>query len=339
MEVINYCTLFDSNYALQGLALLKSLIKTTGKDFHLFILALDEEIEEILIDFGLKNDSSCFTLLHLYDFERLNPDLLLIKDDRSRAEYCWTITPFLIRHCLRTYEIKQCIYLDADLYFFNSANDVWNIRKPKSIIFLTEHNYFPTHDTSFYTGRYNVQYVGFSNDFKAFEALDWWCDACFTWCYARMEDNKFGDQKYLDGWVNMFSGVYVSTDFGHGVAPWNVERFNFCKLNRRIELVDLLSGSKSFMTFYHFHGFRAYSNGFKFADSKYLLSNFVISEIYEEYIKEVNEIRNTYNIKLMLLNHYKIVVINFLQNIYALALAVKYFSKYNLKNYKLHDRI
>ena len=76
MEVINYCTLFDSNYALQGLALLKSLIKTTGKDFHLFILALDEEIEEILIDFGLKNDSSCFTLLHLYDFERLNPDLL-----------------------------------------------------------------------------------------------------------------------------------------------------------------------------------------------------------------------------------------------------------------------
>ena len=77
--------------------------------------------------------------------------------------------------------------------------------------------------------------------------LNWWRESCNAWCYARLEDGKFGDQKYLDDWTIRFEGVHVLENLGGGVAPWNIQQYKFEE--KPFELV-----------FYHFHGFKFLEN-------------------------------------------------------------------------------
>ena len=56
----------------------------------------------------------------------------------------------------------------------------------------------------------------------------WWEERCLEWCYARFEDGKFGDQKYLDDWPQRFSDlVHVMQDKELMLAPWNAKRFPY----------------------------------------------------------------------------------------------------------------
>ena len=48
--MINFCTLFDSNYSAKGLAMYRSLVHCCPS-FHLYIFAFDEVIVEIMNKF------------------------------------------------------------------------------------------------------------------------------------------------------------------------------------------------------------------------------------------------------------------------------------------------
>ncbi len=329
MNKITYCTLFDESYAIQGIQLINSLIKHTGSEFHIIVLAMSNSVEPIL---KRTCSDSYYTVIHLRDFELSHPFLLNVKQNRTIAEYCWTLTPFLIKHCLLEYKLNECIYLDSDIYFFKSANDVWNSRRGDSSIFITKHNFFPKHDTSFYTGQYCVQYMGFKNDKHGIKALEWWCDACFDWCFARMEENKFGDQKYLDDWLIRFEGVYVSNDIGHGVAPWNLERYDLMISSQCIKIIDKVTGDKSTLAFFHFHGLRFFNKWVILTESKYFISRNAIELIYLQYVYDAIEISKKFNLFLKDLPYIAYRLKNLYNNIYALLVNIKYFKKYNSKN-------
>ena len=74
--------------------------------------------------------------------------------------------------------------------------------------------------------------------------IAWWRDRCLEWCFNRVEEGRFGDQKYLDSWPDLFSeSVHVLTQKERTVAPWNIDYLSACK-------------GKLNPVFYHFHGFR-----------------------------------------------------------------------------------
>jgi len=172
--MLNYCTLFDSNYSSRGLAMYRSL-NENAKDFHLFIVAFDDKCYEMLLKLSLKN----VTVISLTEFE--DEQLLTIKSTRTPQEYCWTCTPSIILYCINKFNLKICTYIDADLLFYSDPEILIDEMGDKSVL-ITEHRYSPEYDQTKTSGKYCVQFVTFKKDVNGMIVLNWWRDACLDWC-------------------------------------------------------------------------------------------------------------------------------------------------------------
>jgi hypothetical protein len=275
----NYCTLFDSFYLTRGLAMWRSLEKHCPS-YHLYIFAFDDESKKILGDLKLSN----VTVISLDDFE--NERLLEVKPTRSKAEYCWTCTPSVIDYCINTYNLPDCTYIDADLYFFSNPNVLIEEMGSKSVL-ITEHRYTKKYDQSASSGIYCVQFITFKNNREGVNALTWWKDRCIEWCYAIKEDGKFGDQKYLDDWTRRFEGVHVLEHLGGGVAPWNVQQY---RIEEQKEKLNVIAPEQlSELVFFHFHFLKFYKNDWVDLGN-YKLSNSVLKKVYQPYLLEILDI-------------------------------------------------
>lgn len=236
--VEHFVTLFDSHYLLQGLSLYRSLEELPAL-FHLWIVALDEDCANVLRELALPHA----TIVPLPELE--NEQLLLIKSARTVAEYCWTLTPFVPAYVFdRSPGLHRITYLDADLFFFdNWTHFAEEFARSGKDVLITEHAFAPEYIDRERFGRFCVQFMTFKNTIGGINVMRWWQNRCIEWCYARDEDGKFGDQKYLDAWPTLFQKeVHVLQQKEKALAPWNVEHFS------RIEPVRPV--------FYHFHSLK-----------------------------------------------------------------------------------
>jgi lipopolysaccharide biosynthesis glycosyltransferase len=251
--MINFCTLFDTNYLSRGVALYSSL-KENCTEFHLYIFAFNDKALRVLKELNLEHA----TLISLKEFE--DAELLKVKPTRSVAEYCWTSTSSTILYVLENYNVESCTYLDADLFFYSSPESLLVEMGDKSIL-ITEHRYSPQYNKELKSGKYCVQFVTFKNDVNGLTALRWWRERCLEWCYAYYEDGKFGDQLYLDDWTERFDGVHVLEHPGGGLAPWNVQQYDFFHRKNRLWGREKKTGNEFPAVFYHFHYLRFQKNG------------------------------------------------------------------------------
>ncbi|MBU1013191.1 MAG: glycosyl transferase [Bacteroidetes bacterium] len=265
----NYCTLFDRNYLTRGLAMYESLKKHSA-NFHLYIFAFDDQSYSLLKKLNLES----ITVISLNEFE--DEELLKVKSDRTAAEYCWTSTSSIIKYAIETYKLNCCTYLDADLYFFSDPSVLIEEMGEKSVL-ITDHRYTKKYDQSAKSGIYCVQFMTFKNSQDGMKVLNWWRNACIDWCYARHEDGKFGDQKYLDDWTERFKGiVHVLENRGGGVAPWNIQQYDLSDKNFKL-------------VFYHFHYFILLENN-QVELGIYKLKEQDIQILYVPYIKHLKKI-------------------------------------------------
>lgn len=212
-----FCTYFDSNYLVRGLALYRSLARHCP-GFELWVLGLDQAASRTLQNLGLPG----LRLLTLEELEEAHPGLAEARRSRSRVEYYFTCTPSLLLHLLACApEGESLTYLDADLYFFADLSPVAREFGDDSIL-IVPHRFPPPLRRLEEHGVYNVGLMSFARDPNARECLEWWRDRCLEWCYDRVEPGKFADQKYLDDWPARFKRVRVLEHLGTGAAPWNV---------------------------------------------------------------------------------------------------------------------
>ena len=275
----HFCTLFDSHYLSRGVAMFRSLAKFQS-NFHLYIFPFDETSYDILVSMALPN----VTVIGLSEFE--NEQLLAIKGSRSKGEYCWTCTPSIIYYCIEHFQMAHCTYVDADVFFLSDPAVLIDEMGSNSIL-ITEHRYTPTYDLSATSGIYCVQFITFRTNELGLTALNWWKEKCIEWCYARKEDGKFGDQKYLDDWTSRFPGVHVLQHLGGGVAPWNVQQYTL--KNEGNKLMVRLDQTLQPVVFYHFHDIKFYKND-KIDLGSYKLADEVMARVYYPYLKEILEI-------------------------------------------------
>lgn len=240
----HYVTLFDSAFLPLGITLHDSLM-THGQPFHLWILCMDALAEEQLRGISLP----CVTTISLGEIE--NGRLLEIKPGRTRREYCWTLTPFTFSAVFdKDAAIDRVTYLDADLFFFDRPDILLSeMNAAGRHVLITEHAYSPQY--SMYlnrSGRFCVQFLTFRRTPEAETVMRWWQERCLEWCFDRVEDGKFGDQKYLDRWPELFADkIHIVQHTEKTLAPWNV-RF-----------IEERSQGKLEPVFYHFQGLRIIS--------------------------------------------------------------------------------
>lgn len=217
-------TYFDSGYLPRGLLCLRSALRTSSTPLALHVLALDDGCARHLpVLLGPLPPGSSLKVIRLAELEARNGELLSVKASRTPVEYFFTLTPFLCRDALRTARDGEVVtYVDADTWFATDPAGAF-AGAGAGDIFVTEHRFAAEQDHLATTyGRFNVGWMAFRNGPEAMQCLDGWARNCIAWCGIVPEQNRFGDQKYLDGWPDAFPTLRVVAHPGVNLAPWNL---------------------------------------------------------------------------------------------------------------------
>jgi hypothetical protein len=264
--VEHYVTYFNNLYLPQGLALYSSMERHLS-EYTLHILCLDDEVSSVLDQLNLPN----VQLLKLSELE--TEELKRVKQTRTIREYFWTLTPFAPKFVFdANLEVQRVTYLDADLWFRKNPKPIFDeLDASGKSVLITDHAYAPEYDKSALSGQYCVQFLTFTRN-GGESVRKWWEERCIEWCYARAEDGKFGDQKYLDVWPEIFSTqVHVLQDKERALAPWNALRFPYANA-----------------IFYHFHELRIVSIN-ELNIGGYVIPEVVLNYIYTPYAEDLRK--------------------------------------------------
>ena len=238
-----YCTYFDHRYLDKGKALYYSMLAHCD-DFNLFVLCLSTECYEELQKLKL----SGMFLIYLEELEKWDNELLRTKTTRSPIEYYFTCTPSLPLYILEHFSHVDLItYLDSDLFFFSDPEPLFDEMQENSIAIIGHK--FPAHFRQLEdTGKYNVGWLSFRRDASGLSCLTWYRERCIEWCYDRIENGKYADQKYLDYFPEKFLNVIELQHKGANLAPWNITNYNLTPTGPYLRVDDQL------LIFYHFQG-------------------------------------------------------------------------------------
>jgi hypothetical protein len=276
---LNFCIISGINYLAKAITMYESLV-ATGVDFNFYYVAFDKETFKCLERLNYKH----IIPIHLRDIE--DDQLKSIKKKRKVNEYYFTLTPSIILYIIKEFELDQCIYLDADLYFFQSPEILLQEMHENSVM-LTKHH--PAIDIVYPEGKFCVQFLPFKNDKYGIEILEWWRDRCIEWCFVRAEKGKWADQGYLNDWPERFNNVHVLEHFG-AVGPWNIKTtgkfFDLISIKNKPYGKVFITGEKFPIVFYHFQGLRIQHNG------EVMFASFEVDKsfkglIYEPYIRHL----------------------------------------------------
>lgn len=260
----NFVTVLDMNFLPRGLALHESLT-AQSRPFLLWILCVDEETFQTVQHLSI----STIRALRV-DYENY-PELSAVETQRSRKEFCWTLTPFSILEVFDAEpELARVTYVDADVMIFRDWRPIMEeLEVSEKSILLTEHGFHPLWDQTSTSGRFCVQFLPVGRSARD-SAISRWASQCIEWCFDYSINGLIGDQGYLNDWPNDFPDlVTVARENSWFQGPWNT---------------FMHSPSKAII--YHFHGLREHHSG-KFLLGRYPLSPGRRNLFYRPYLNRL----------------------------------------------------
>lgn len=218
----NYCTLSDLPYLPKLLAMHESLTRHSSEPFTLHILVMDIEPDRVawrvLYELQLPN----VKVYPLSTFERAL-HLEKIRESRKWSEFCWGCASSFMEYLMPW--VGEVTYLDADLYFFSDPKVIFDEIGTQSIG-ITPHRFPPEKKYLERNGVFNVGLVHAKDTDAGRRCISEWARKCREWCFAQVEPDRFGDQKYLDRWSADYPGeVCEIANIGVNAAPWNVSQY------------------------------------------------------------------------------------------------------------------
>lgn len=276
-----FCTHFDINYLPHARSLADSLFEFSSSS-ELITFCMDNESFESLNQSRPKN----VRIIHFSQLESTIPNLLSAKNNRTKVEYFYTCSPAICNFCLNYLEgITEITYLDADLYFFSDPEPIFNELGNNSVGIIEHRFSYFTKRNKIY-GNFNVGWITFKKDNNGIACLNDWTKKCIDWCYQKLEDGRYADQKYLDSWKCNFEGVCIIENIGANLAIWNIGNYTISLRKDKVYVDD------KELIFYHFANFKQIGlSVFQTNLSRVFVktSGIVRENIYLPYIKNISK--------------------------------------------------
>lgn len=258
----NFTTVCDINYLPQGLALYRSLMKHNSS-FILYWGCMDEKALETVMSLNMPN-------VIAYSTQNFG------SNGMSHKEYAWSLASRFTWWILERYDMDNITYLDADLYFYQDFELIFNEIGEKSIG-LIEHR-IPTYKT---VGKYNVSFNYFKNDEAGRECLHSWQRLCADKGNEHFEEyGSAGDQKYLELFFKWHPTKIHIINCGH-IAWWNSKYVTFDGDS------IIWNGERQLLIYTHYSHFKLTDEGYTHDEMVKMPPR--LKEYYDNYAKEVRE--------------------------------------------------
>ena len=269
----NYFTVLNK-YFIPQLILLNQSMRKNIKNFNLFIIAIDlETINE------LKKIKFYNSQIVLFDHISKDKDYINIKKERSIAEFCSTVTPYIFNQILNKHQnLKYLIYIDTDMFFFkNPEKKINDFLLSNKSAYLTKHNFDNnSKHLEKNNGTFCVQFNIFKNNKMGKLIIKDWTEKCKEWCFYKSKNGKFGDQKYLEAWKDRYiNQLYIEKDINFIGAPWNK---------------DIISINKLYL--WHFHSLRVIDINTVMLAHGYYFKKEIETFVYNNYINCLKKNKN-----------------------------------------------
>ncbi|HCI54506.1 MAG TPA: hypothetical protein PLN06_00425 [Bacteroidales bacterium] len=288
------CTYFDKNFLPRGLALYKS-IGRFHNSFIFYVLALDNETYDYLQSLEYEN-LVIISPSSYNSYFNISPDRY-----SDKKQYYFSATPNLCLYIMQNYpEVNLLLYLDADVYVFNSLDCLYDEMGEASIA-ICSHRFHPLFKLlSKNYGHYNVGVNIFRRSEEGIKCLNDWKNDCDSW-YPGKPDYPFKifyDQIFLDGWTDRYNEIKVIENIGVDVAPWNIVNYRFTIRNGSY----FVNGKP--LIIYHFSSLKKISENVWNGNTIYYFCSIkgVLRNIYRDYIKEIESF-NLDNTKFISITH------------------------------------
>ena len=278
-----YVTHCDKNYAVRAAALVTSMRQNGCIDL-VCVVCHDEQAKAVVDSL---NDTKLHSLM-LSEVEAYFPDLRIAQTNRSKLEYLFCLTPYLIEYTFLLHSNEIVIYVDSDIYFFDSPTKALNSLCREADVAIVPHRFTEESKYREIYGKFNVGWMAFRPTDESRKVLNWWREKCFESTSCVVTDNSFADQKYLDQFTTISARISIANNLGENAAPWNC--YSIDKIaNARITIRN------EELIYFHFSGLRMYPNCTVLGYAGYgkRPSRGVRSRIYKPYIKNLKHIEDS----------------------------------------------
>ena len=227
------------------------------------------------------------------------------------TEFCTAIKPYCFLYLFENTQYNTFIYLDPDIYFFNSLAPVYDALSIYSIV-LTPHilnidirdNGENTSDSIMMSaGTFNLGFLALKKDPFSKKMILWWCNQLDNKCFMDTFDSYFTDQKWINLLPAFFNDntLHIIRHKGLNVAPCNFYEREIILQNNDVFVVKYRGDSFSTvdnLVFVHYAGYNysALMKGVIIQRDPALLRNYKdIEQILKAYMSAINEQKDIFD--------------------------------------------
>lgn len=228
-------------------------------------------------------------IINLGDIEI--PDLEGMRFKYNVVEFCTSLKPFIFQHLFNKAKYVNVVYLDPDIYVYQSFDTIFNLVETNSVV-VTPHITKPYTDSSRpnsqdinRVGRYNLGFLGLKIGERSRRLLELWGEELVDNCIVDPDNGLFVDQKWFDKVLQYIPDTFIQNNPGWNVAYWNLHyrRVNFRGHKYFVNGVPLI--------FFHFSGFQPEKRIFSIHQDRFKYKSLptTIRGLCDNYAKKLNE--------------------------------------------------